>query len=217
MNFAREQPDFKRLIPDFIQDYPEAKEELDPGFPPSFGPILETSILVDSDHAHDKKTRRSLTGLIAFVSSTPVLWLSKRQGSIASSTYAAEFSALRTATEEAQILRYMLRCLGCNVPSDGSCPTKIFGDNLSVIQNAQNPAVDLSKKHVAISFHVVREAIAAGVVKPYWLKGQWNLSDIMTKQIPRSKFREHCKYLYWRPDFHLHSNNCLDKHYGKVY
>jgi len=75
MNFAREQPDFKRLIPDFIQDYPEVKEELDPGFPPSFGPILETSILVDSDHAHDKKIRRSLTGLIAFIGSTPVLWL----------------------------------------------------------------------------------------------------------------------------------------------
>jgi len=95
----------------------------------------------------------------------------------------------------------MLRCLGCNVPSDGSCPTKIFGDNLSVIQNAQNPAADLWKKDVAISFHVVREAIAAGVVEPYWLKGQWNLSDIMTKQIPRSEFREHCKYLYWHFSF----------------
>jgi len=82
--------------------------------------------------------------------------------------YAAEVSALRTATEEAQSLRYMLHCLGCNIPSDGTCPTKVFGDNLSVIQNAQNPATDLSKKHVAISYHVlVREAIVTGVVEPY--------------------------------------------------
>jgi len=213
MNFARNEPDFKTLIPDFLKDYPDAKEELDPGFPPSFGPILETSILVDSDHAHDKKTRRSLTGLLAFVGSTPVIWLSKRQGSIASSTYAAEFSALRTATEEAQSLRYMLRCLGCNVPADGSCPTRVFGDNLSVIQNAQNPAADLSKKHVAISYHVVREAVAAGIIAPFWLKGKWNLSDIMTKQIPASEFRKHCDYIFWRPDFHLHSNNRLDSHY----
>lgn len=66
----------------------------------------------------------------------------------------------------------MLRCLGCNVPSDGSCPTDVFGDNLSVILNAQKPAADLSKKHVAISFHVVREAFAGGIIAPYWIKGQ---------------------------------------------
>ena len=128
---------------------------------------METTILVYSDHAHDLATRRSITGLLGYVGSTPVTWISKRQGSIASSTYAAEFSALRTATEEAQNLRYMLRCLGCNVPADGSCPTRLFGDNLSVILNSQNPAADISKKHVAISFHVVREAVAAGIIDPY--------------------------------------------------
>ena len=108
--------------------------------------------------------------------------MSKRQGSIVPSTYAAEFSALRTVIEESQILRYMLRCLGCNVPSDGSCPTRIFGDNLSVILNAQKPAADLSKKHVEFFFHIVREAVVAGSIEPYWLKGAFNTSDIMTKK-----------------------------------
>ena len=216
MDFNRAQPDFEKLRPDFLKDYPDAKEEMDPGFPQSFGPVLQTTILVDSDHAHDLKTRRSLTGLIGFVGSTPVIWLSKRQGSIASSTYAAEFSALRTATEEAQSLRYMLRCLGCNIPCDGSSPTRIFGDNLSVILNSQNPAADLSKKHVAISFHVVREAVAAGIIEPYWLKGKYNTPDIMTKQIPVTEFKIHCDYIYWRPDFHLHSENRLDDSYMPV-
>ena len=197
-----------------MNDYPDASEEMDPSFPEIFGPILQTTILVDSDHAHDLKTRRSLTGLLAFVGSTPVMWLSKRQGSIASSTYAAEFSALRTATEEALSLRYMLRCLGCNIPSDGSSPTRVFGDNLSVIQNVQNPAADLSKKHVAISFHVVREAVAARIIEPFWLKGRWNLSDLMTKQIPRTPFKSHCDYIYWRPNFHLTTNNRLDESFN---
>ena len=53
----------------------------------------------------------------------------------------------------------MLPCLGYNIPSDGSHLTRIFGDRLALILNAQNPASDLSKKHVVISFHVVREAI----------------------------------------------------------
>ena len=109
MQFSRTHPDYEKLRPDFLDDYPEAIEEWDKSFPPSFGPVMWSSFLVDSDHAHDKKTRRSITGVIGFVGSTPVIWYSRRQGSIASSTYAAEFSALRTATEEAVSLRYMLR------------------------------------------------------------------------------------------------------------
>jgi hypothetical protein len=101
LEFARANPDFKKLIPDIIQDHPDAKEELDPGFPKVFGTVMETTILVDSDHAYDLATRCSITGLLSYVGSTPVTWTSNRQGSITSSTYAAEFSALRTVTEEA--------------------------------------------------------------------------------------------------------------------
>ena len=131
------------------------------------------------------------------------------------STYAAEFSALRTATEEAQSLRYMLRCLGCNVPNDGSCPTRIFGDNLSVILNSQNPAADLSNKHVAISFRVVREAVPAGIIALYWLEGKYNMSDIMTKQIPCTEYKVHCDHIFWRPNFHVRSSNQLDESFTK--
>ena len=126
-------------------------------------------------------TRRSITGLLGYVGRTPVLWISRRQGAIATSTYSAEFMALRTATEEAISLRYMLQCLGVPIPNDGSSPTRIFGDNLSVIQNARNPHSCLSKKHVALSFHCVREGIAAGVTSPFWFKGKFKQSDIITK------------------------------------
>ena len=78
----------------------------------------------------------------------------------------------------------MLRCLRCNVPSDGTFPTLVLGDNLSVIFNAQKPAADLSKKHVSIYFHVAREAVAAGIIVPYWLTGKYNKSNLMTKIDP---------------------------------
>ena len=168
---------------------------------------MDSTFLIDSDHAYGLVTRLSLIGWIGYVGSTPVYWGSMRQGSIASSTYAAEFYALRTATEEAQNLRYMLRCIGCNVPSDGSCPTKIFGDNLSVILNAQHPAADLSKKHVAISFHVVRETVAAGIIEPYWLRCIYNTSNLMTKQILCLQSREHCDYIHWCHHRNLEKNN----------
>ena len=90
--------------------------------------------------------------------------MSKYQCSIALRTYAGKLSALRTVTEEAQSLGCMMRCLVCNTLSNGSCPTCIFGENLSVILNTQSPATDLSKKHVAISFHIVRKAVASGSI-----------------------------------------------------
>ena len=83
----------------------------------------------------------------------------------------------------------MLRCLGCNIPTDGACPTRIFGDNLSVILNAKSPTADLSKTHVSISFHTVRETISSKNIVAYWSKGIYNLSAIMTKQISRTPFK----------------------------
>ena len=64
--------------------------------------------------------------------------------------------AMRAAVEEAISIRYMLRCLGIPVTK----PTNLYGDNFSVIQNAAEPHSDIKKKHVAISYHFVREAIA---------------------------------------------------------
>ena len=55
----------------------------------------------------------------------------------------------------------------------------------------------------------MREAVAAGIIAPYWLKGQWNPADILTKQIPRPGFRSHCDFLFWRPDFHVRDSNNL--------
>ena len=34
MEFERLEPNFGLLIPDFFEDYPEATEEIDPGFQP---------------------------------------------------------------------------------------------------------------------------------------------------------------------------------------
>ena len=199
IDFTHILDDTCKLRPDFLQDYPDAHEEIDINFPKPFGRTLQTTICADADHAHDRMTRRSITGILGYVGRTPVLWISRRQGAIATSTYSAEFMALRTATEEAISLRYMLRCLGVPIPNDGSSPTRIFGDNLSVIQNARNPHSCLSKKHVALSFHCVREGIAAGVTSPFWLKGKFNQSDIMTKQIAAKEFLTHADNIFWSP------------------
>jgi hypothetical protein len=85
----------------------------------------------------------------------------------------------------------MLCSLGIPIPSNGSTLTKVFGDNFSVIHNVSDPDATLKKKHVAISFHVVCEVITTGIIAPFWLKGEFNLSNIMTKQIAAQPFLGH--------------------------
>ena len=70
---------------DLLQSqYPDATEEIDC-----------ITAFVDSDHARDKVTRRSITGLLILVGSTPIYFLSKHQGAIATSTYGAELTRFR--------------------------------------------------------------------------------------------------------------------------
>jgi len=170
--------------PDFLEDY-SGKEEHDPSrFPKPYGRELDTTVLFDADHAHDHKTRRSISGIIVFVGSTPVAFSSKRQGCIATSTYCAEFLAMRSATEEAISIRYMLRCLGIPVTK----PTNLVGDNFGVIQSATIPASELKKKHIAISYHYVREAIAQRVVNGLWCRTHSNYADMCTKPLGHDLF-----------------------------
>jgi len=168
----------------FKQFYPDAAEELDAKLPNSLVDELEITAFVDSDHAHDKATRRSMTGLLILVGRTPVFFMSKRQGAIETSTYGAEFCAMRTAVEEVQAVRYMLRCLGVKVRH----ASLICGDNMGVIQNCTLPDSLLKKKHVAIAFHKTREAAAAGMVHPIKIRSEHNFADILTKAVTGKTF-----------------------------
>ena len=69
---------------------------------------------------------------------------------------------MRHAVEEVVDLRYMLICLGVNVDT----ASEVYGDNLGVIQNATIKDSLLKKKHVAIIYHKMREAVAAGIILP---------------------------------------------------
>ena len=173
--------DFTKLL---SESYPEAKEEIDSNLPLPLIDEIEITAFIDSDHAHDKVTRRSITGLMVFLGRTPIFIMSKRQGAIETSTYGAEFCAMRTAVEEVQSIRYMLRCLGVKV----NFASLVCGDNLAVIQNCTVSDSLLKKKHVAIAYHKSRESAAAGIVHPIKVASKENFADILTKPMSGPAF-----------------------------
>ena len=170
---------------DWTEFYPEAAEDLPPDMPEPLGVPMTTTCYVDADHAHDTVTRRSVSGILLFLNGLPVKWYSKRQKTVETSSYGSELVAARIAVELIQELRYKLRMLG--VPVDG--PTTMYGDNMSVVLNTTVPSSQLKKKHNAIAYHRVREAIAAKMVLLHHIPSTENIADILTKPLPVNTFQ----------------------------
>ena len=176
-----------KLEPDFGNQYADFLEEIDEKLPIPKMKELSTTILVDSDHGHDRKTGRSITGIISFVGQTPIYWSSKRQGAVQTATFGAEFTALKKAVEEAVTMRYYLRSMGVKVTK----PSIIYGDNLSAIVNITEPGSQLNKKYLALSYHYCREHFSAGIVDIRKINGKDNCADALTKSLNGSEFHGH--------------------------
>jgi len=128
------------------QLYPDAKEKLPLDAPEPEGKPVRTWCMVDTDHAHDIETRRSVTGALFFLNGTPVKWYSKRQHTAETSAHGSEITAMKITIEITMEMRYKLRMLG--VPIEG--PTDILGDNQAVILNCSCPESMLKKKSHSI-------------------------------------------------------------------
>ena len=81
--------------------------ELPPNMPEPRGMGFTIVAKVDADHASDTVTRRSRTGILVYLNCSLIHWLSKKQTSIESSSFGAEF------------IGYKLRMMGipCGHPS----------------------------------------------------------------------------------------------------
>jgi hypothetical protein len=178
----------------WIRLYPDVTEEIDPKAPKALTAPLTTAVYFDSNWAHDKVTRRSVSGIIGFIGQTPVSWYSKRQGAIATSTYSAELMAGRSGAEEAISLRYLLKSLGVKL----SGRTLLIGDNLGSLLSTTNPGAECKKRHVNIAYHYIREAQAAEILSVYKIHTDWNPADFNTKALDKGKFLGFCDFLFHR-------------------
>ena len=92
--------------------YRDASEQLPNDIPPPRGHAVSTHCFVDADHASNTVTRRMQTGILIFLNRAPIVWYSKRQNTVETSTFGSEFIAMRSAVEHIEALRYSCACLG---------------------------------------------------------------------------------------------------------
>ena len=98
------------------------------------------------------------------------------------------------------ILEYhtMLRLMGANVEKT----SLLLGDNKSIVLNSTVPSSVLKKKHCALSYHKVREMISCKVIKFTHIDSSQNYSDILTKALPKARFRRLIEPLLFRKPIH---------------
>ena len=134
------------------------------------GKPVRITTFKDANLYHDYTTGRAATGILHFINQTPIEWYSKRQDTVETATYGSEFVAAKVATEQIIAMRYAIRMMG--IPLDG--PAWLFGDNQSVITSSTIPHSALGKRHTALAYHRVREAVAAGVMYFCKIDGKQN-------------------------------------------
>jgi hypothetical protein len=78
----------------------------------------------------------------------------------------------------------MLRSLG--VALDG--PPLMLGDRMSAVLNTTVPSSVLKKKHNAIVYQRVREAIAARIMRFAYIKSEENVNDLLKTPLRNEKF-----------------------------
>ena len=155
-------------------------EEDPPNMPEPRGLGFIVSAKVDADHASDSITRRSRTGFFVWVNSALVHWFSKKQVGVETSSFGAEFIAMKQCCEYLRGLRYKLKMMG--IPVNGPC--FIHGDNQSVLANTTEPGSTLKKKSQSIAYHFVREGVARDEWRTSYVNTHDNEADLLTKLLP---------------------------------
>jgi len=178
---------------DWDEFYQGAKEAIPPNAPEPRGHAVQMNVFVDANHAGNKVTRRSHTGILIYLNCAPIVWYSKAQNTVESSTFGSEFIAMRITIELLESLRYKLRMMG--IPIDG--PANVFCDNKSVVTNATVPTSTLKKKHNSIAYHRVREAVASRILRIAKVHTSENLADLLTKPLAGPQLKQLIQKILW--------------------
>ena len=131
----------------------------------------------DASHGNEEK-RTSQNKHIFLWKGTPIMWSSRMQKSVSTSTHHAEVYGPSETIREAIWLRRLLKDFASQV---GSLP--IFADNQAAISSTQNSNTHSTSKHVDPRMKFNEEEVAKKVVKLFYVASENNVADVFTKPL----------------------------------
>lgn len=149
----------------------------------------------DSDHAGDLDDRKSTSGVLYFLGTNPVTWVSQKQNVVATSSCEAEYIAAAITACQGIWLSWLLGEL-MNKEQQKKLMKReqqkvlIKVDNKSAIALCKNSVHHDRSKHIDVRYHFIRECIEEGRVTVEHIRTGDQLADILTKPLARVKFLE---------------------------
>ena len=138
----------------------------------------------DDNRCNNVITVRLVTRVFHFVNKIPVELCSKKKAAVETATYGSEWSSDCAHAGKVSDLRITLTCLGVPLRKK----SHVFRDRKSTVDFSTTPHSKIHKKHVASSFHRVRETIVAIIILCFLIKdslktttslgNQWSLDNV---------------------------------------
>jgi hypothetical protein len=179
-----------------ILDYLAHTQELQIVYSAAATPLIEA--FCDSDFASDALSvppRRSTSGSVILMAGGPIMWGSKTQQTVATSTMHAEYMAANVTAKDMLWLRHLLPELG--FPLTG--PLEIQCDSQACLSLIKNPMCTAQAKHIDIIHHFVRERVQSGELAFKFVAGAGNVADLFTKPLAWPAFSAHRQRLLQQP------------------
>jgi hypothetical protein len=173
---------------------------------------LRIDCFVDADFAglwgyedkNDPNCVKSRTGYVIMLGNCPVMWTSKLQDEIATSTMHAEYVALSTAMRELLPFRNLAieisSHLGLGEDQLATIKSTVWEDNVGALTlaNLEPPRITPKSKHFGVKYHWFRSELKPNEIEIKKVDTDLQLADILTKALRREKFKEMRKlFLGW--------------------
>jgi hypothetical protein len=126
-------------------------------------------------------TSRSSYGTVIRLYGCPIMWVSRRLVTVASSTCQAEYMALGHATRHCLWIRNLLYdIIGCQFV------VKIYCDNQSAVKIGCEEASNKRTHHIEREYYVTNQALYEGKTSLKWIPGTDQIADVLTKALGKS-------------------------------
>jgi len=148
-------------VPFLKEIYPDAEELMLPV--PDTDEVMGDIQLwayVNAGLHSDKQNEQACTGVVVCIGNILVLYISKMQMSVKTSTYGAEFAAMKKVIEELIGVCAMLREMGFTIGV-----SRILCDNAAFVTLACNLNGLLKRCLTALAYHLIQETLAIGTVE----------------------------------------------------